>query len=60
MIIVGSADADSSSGCRFPLLLPAWKDPSRRIHVEHGDKVPKFWLDPINLAESYGFRALVR
>ena len=27
------------------------------IHVEHGDKVAKFWLEPINLAESHGFRA---
>ncbi len=26
------------------------------IHVEHGDKVAKFWLDPVRLAESYGFR----
>ena len=27
------------------------------IHVEHGDKVAKFWLDPVNLASSYGFRS---
>ena len=26
------------------------------IHVEHGDRVAKFWLDPISLAESHGFR----
>ena len=26
------------------------------IHVEHGDKVGKFWLDPVSLAESHGFR----
>jgi hypothetical protein len=26
------------------------------IHVEHDDKVAKFWLDPVGLAESYGFR----
>ena len=25
------------------------------IHVEHGDKIAKFWLDPVSLAESYGF-----
>ena len=25
-------------------------------HVEHGDKVAKFWLQPISLAESHGFR----
>ena len=27
------------------------------IHVEHGDKVVKFWLNPVNLASSYGFRS---
>jgi hypothetical protein len=27
------------------------------IHVEHGDKVGKFWLNPVNLASSYGFRS---
>lgn len=27
------------------------------IHVENGDKVAKFWLKPINLASSSGFRS---
>ena len=27
------------------------------IHVEQGDSVAKFWLNPVNLAESRGFRA---
>lgn len=27
------------------------------IHVEQGDKVAKFWLKPINLASSTGFRS---
>ncbi len=27
------------------------------IHVEFGEKVAKFWLDPVNLASSYGFRS---
>jgi len=27
------------------------------IHVERGDDVAKFWLDPVELAESHGFRA---
>ena len=27
------------------------------IHIEHGDKVGKFWLNPVNLASSYGFRS---
>ena len=26
------------------------------IHVEHGDDVAKFWLDPVAVAESHGFR----
>jgi len=26
------------------------------IHVEHGDKIAKFWLKPVNLANSSGFR----
>jgi hypothetical protein len=27
------------------------------IHVEKGDDVAKFWLDPIELDSSYGFNA---
>ena len=27
------------------------------VHVEHGDKVAKFWLDPVELAGSSGFRS---
>lgn len=27
------------------------------IHVEHGDKTAKFWLDPVGLVRSQGFRA---
>ncbi len=27
------------------------------IHVEHGDNVAKFWLNPITLASSSGFRS---
>jgi hypothetical protein len=27
------------------------------IHIEHGDKVAKFWLKPVNMASSYGFRS---
>lgn len=27
------------------------------IHVEHGDRHAKFWLEPVALAQSYGFRA---
>ena len=27
------------------------------IHIEHGDCVDKFWLNPIQLASSNGFRS---
>lgn len=27
------------------------------IHVERGDEVAKYWLDPIGLAQSRGFRS---
>jgi hypothetical protein len=27
------------------------------IHVEHGDNIAKFWLEPVELANSHGFRA---
>lgn len=27
------------------------------IHVEHGDKVAKYWLDPVQIASSHGFRS---
>ena len=27
------------------------------IHVENGDNVAKFWLEPVELANSHGFRA---
>lgn len=27
------------------------------IHIEHGDKVAKYWLNPVNLAMSEGFRS---
>ena len=30
---------------------------SPHIHVEYGDKVAKFWLHPVNLASSSGFRS---
>ncbi|MFZ2315923.1 MAG: DUF4160 domain-containing protein [Gammaproteobacteria bacterium] len=27
------------------------------VHVEYGNNVAKFWLNPVNLASSYGFRS---
>lgn len=29
----------------------------RHIHVERDESVAKFWLEPVELAGSYGFRA---
>ena len=29
----------------------------RHIHVQHAERYAKFWLDPIELAESRGFRS---
>jgi hypothetical protein len=43
------------SGFRFFFYSLEGSEPPH-IHVEHGDRVAKFWLDPINLAESHGFR----
>jgi Domain of unknown function (DUF4160) len=44
------------SGFRFFFYSLEGSEPLH-IHVEHGDKVAKFWLQPVGLAESYGFRA---
>lgn len=44
------------SGFRFFFYSLEGSEPPH-IHVEHGDRVAKFWLNPINLAESHGFRA---
>lgn len=27
------------------------------VHVERGDDVAKFWLDPVGVAETHGFRS---
>jgi hypothetical protein len=32
-------------------------DEPPHIHVEHGDKLAKYWLEPIELASSKRFRA---
>lgn len=31
------------------------KDEPKHIHVEHNDKIAKFWLDPVRLQRSGGF-----
>ena len=32
-------------------------DEPARVHVEYGDKVAKYWLSPVELAHSDGFRS---
>jgi Domain of unknown function (DUF4160) len=44
------------SGFRFFFYSLEGSEPPH-IHVEHGDKVAKFWLDPVAVAESRSFRS---
>jgi hypothetical protein len=44
------------SGFRFFFYGLDGSEPAH-IYVEHGDNVAKFWLEPVSLAESQGFRA---
>jgi hypothetical protein len=34
------------------------KDEPKHVHVEHGNKIAKFWLDPIRLQSSGGFNRI--
>ena len=43
-------------GFRFFFFSGEGAEPSH-IHVEHGDKVARYWLNPVNLAMSEGFRS---
>lgn len=43
-------------GFRFFFFSGENREP-RHIHVEHGNKVAKFWLEPVQLASSEGFRS---
>jgi hypothetical protein len=45
-----------TSGFRFFFYSLEGSEPPH-VHVEHGDGIAKFWLDPVQLAESRGFRA---
>jgi hypothetical protein len=45
-----------NSGFRFFFYSLEGTEPPH-IHVEHGDSVAKFWLEPVTLVESYGFRS---
>jgi hypothetical protein len=44
------------SGFRFFFYSLEESEPPH-ILVEHGDRIVKFWLNPVDLAESSGFRA---
>jgi hypothetical protein len=43
-------------GFRFFFFSREGREP-RHVHVEHAEKYAKFWLEPIELAESRGFRS---
>ena len=42
-------------GYRFFFFSLEGNEPAH-IHIEQGDYVAKFWLKPVSLASSYGFR----
>ena len=44
------------SGFRFFFYSLEGSEPAH-VHVEHADKIAKFWLEPVSLAESRGFRS---
>jgi len=44
------------SGFRFFFYSLEGSEPAH-IHVEHGDSTAKFWLNPVSVAESRGFRS---
>jgi hypothetical protein len=44
------------SGFRFFFYSLEGSEPAH-IHVEHGENVAKFWLNPVSVAESHGFRS---
>ncbi len=44
------------SGFRFFFYSMEGSEPPH-IHVEHGNNVAKFWLEPVAVAESRGFRS---
>ena len=43
-------------GYRFFFFSREGNEP-RHIHVQHADRYAKFWLEPVQLAESRGFRS---
>ena len=45
-----------TNGFRFFFFSGDYGEPPHR-HVEHGDKAGKYWLGPVELARSGGFRS---
>jgi hypothetical protein len=43
-------------GYRFFFFSLEGREPAH-IHIEQGDRIAKFWLNPVNLASSYGFKS---
>jgi hypothetical protein len=43
------------SGYRFFFFSLEGNEPAH-VHVEYNDKIAKFWIDPVSLASSNGFR----
>jgi len=44
------------SGFRFFFYSLEGSEPAH-VHIEHGNRIAKFWLNPVSLAESRGFRS---
>lgn len=45
-----------TQGFRFFFFSGEGSEPPH-IHIEHGDKVAKYWLNPVELSGSQGFRS---
>ncbi len=45
-----------AGNCRFFFYSLEGNEPPH-VHVERGDDVAKYWLSPVELAESHGFRS---
>lgn len=52
----GWCEGDLTGYWEIDHIIQRAKEEPRHIHVQRENKHAKFWLDPILLAESYGFR----
>lgn len=55
---LGMPEVLRKRGFRFFFFSREGHEP-RHIHVEYAEKYAKFWLEPIELAESRGFEARI-